>query len=371
MRATQPETEPTDATNPTRAIHFVGSLPPQLAPTPQAGMQWMLDQTRDHTLATLPCDADPRWIVDWLYALDHVDALEPVRTGEATSYDDYPRYRITPGQRLALEDVSLRRTSHTATVIAARQTLYCPNELPPAQISIPSPLDLAYICFGAPFRTLANLGVLREALLHDIKDIHHRWGDEVVFQLETPATLTLLDRVPRSLQSAAAGLLADQITRIVRDCPADATWVLHLCHGDLNHEPLVTPPNLAPAVRIVRTLHRQLTQLGLTMPRVHIPMCTGTTAPPAHAAYYRTLSKVPDEVKIIAGLVDEHNPSESARALELVENALGRPIAAVAAACGHGRRAPDDAEANAALARGLADAPHRRFAHHHKAGRTV
>ncbi|GAA1020547.1 MULTISPECIES: hypothetical protein [Amycolatopsis] len=371
MTATQPETQSSDATNPTRAIHFVGSLPPQLAPTPQAGMQWMLDQTRDHTLASLPCDADPRWIVDWLYALEHVDALEPVRTGDATSYDDYPRYRITPGRKLAPEDVSLRRMSHTATVIAARQTLDSPHEMPPAQVSIPGPLDLAYICFGAPFRTLANVGVLREALLHDINEIHQRWGDEIVFQLETPASLTLLDRVPRSLQAAAAGLLAEQITRIIRDSPTNAKWILHLCHGDLNHEPLVTPSSLAPAVRIIRALHRQLAQLGLRMPRVHIPMCTGTSAPSTNAAYYRALLRLPDDVEVIAGLVDEHHASESARALELAENALGRPFTAVAAACGHGRRTPDDAEANAVLARELASAPHRTFARHGKPGRAA
>ncbi|WP_033290462.1 hypothetical protein [Amycolatopsis jejuensis] len=334
-------------------------------------MQWILDHTLDHELTSLPCDADPRWIVDWLYVLDHVDALQPVRTGDASSYDTYPRYRITPGHRLAPEDVSLRRTVHTTTVIAARRTLTSPRELPPAQVSIPGTLDLAYICFGTPLRTLAHLNVLREALLHDITEIHHRWHDEIVFQLETPATLTLLDRIPRPLQPAAARLLAHQITRLIRASPAETAWILHLCHGDLNHEPLVIPPTLAPAVRIIRAVHRQLARIGLPMPPVHIPMCTGTTAPAAGAAYYRPLTHLPDDVQVIAGLVDEHHRPESARALELAENALDRPVTAVAAACGHGRRTPADTESNAALARTLAAAPHRRFAHHRKTERTA
>lgn len=369
MTATQHETQPDTADHSTRAVHFVGSLPPQLAPTPQAGMQWMLDHTHGRTLATLPCDADPRWIVDWLYALDNLESLEPTRTGDATSYDDYPRYRITPGHRLAPEDVSLRRASHTATVAAARHALDGPQQLPPMQVSIPGPLDLAYLCFGTPARTLANVDILRQAIHDDIDEIHHRWGNDVVFQYETPATLAILDRVPHSLQPAAAALLAGQITRVIRDSPADATWILHLCHGDLNHEPLVTPPDLAHAIRIVRAVHRQLTRLGLPMPRVHIPMCTGTSAPSTNAAYYRALRRLPDDIDVIAGLVDEHHPTESTRALELAENALGRTAVAVAAACGHGRRNPADAEANAALAHTLADAPHRRFARHHKPGR--
>ncbi|OAP24182.1 hypothetical protein [Amycolatopsis rubida] len=371
MIATQHENKPATGDHELRAVHFVGSLPAQLAPTPQAGMQWMLDQAHGRTLATLPCDADPRWIVDWLYALGNVASLEPTRTGEATSYDDYPRYRIAPGHRLAPEDVSLRRASHTATVAVTRQALDGPQQLPPMQVSIPGPLDLAYLCFGTPARTLANVDVLREAILHDVNEIHHRWGDEVVFQFETPATLAILDRVPHSLQASAAALLAGQITRVIRESPTSATWILHLCHGDLNHEPLVTPPDLAHAVRILRAVHRQLTRLGLPMPRVHIPMCTGTSAPSTNAAYYRALRRLPDDIEVIAGLVDEHHPAESARALELAENALGRTIAAVAAACGHGRRNPADATANAELAHTLADAPHRRFAHHRRAGRTA
>ncbi|MFE3175942.1 hypothetical protein ACFXPA_12255 [Amycolatopsis sp. NPDC059090] len=331
----------------------------------------MLDQAHGRTLAALPCDADPRWIVDWLYALENAASLEPTRTGEATSYDDYPRYRIAPGHRLTPDDVSLRRASHTAIVAAARQALDCPQQLPPIQVSIPGPLDLAYLCFGTPARTLANVDVLREAILHDINEIDRRWGDEVVFQFETPATLAILDRVPHTLQSAAAALLAGQITRVIRDSPTDATWVLHLCHGDLNHKPLVTPPDLAHAVRIIRTVHRQLTRLGLPIPQVHIPMCTGTTAPSTNAAYYRALRRLPDDIEVIAGLVDEHHPTESGRALELAENALGRQVSAVAAACGHGRRSPADAEVNAVLAHTLANAPHRQFARHDKAGRTA
>ncbi|GAA3561045.1 hypothetical protein GCM10022222_51030 [Amycolatopsis ultiminotia] len=364
MTATQPEIRSTDAGNIRRGIHLVGSLPPQLNPSPHDAMQWILDETTDEDLATLPCDPDHRWILDWLDALHHVDALQPTRTGDSTSYDDYPQYRVAPRRRLTPEDMTLRRASHTAVVMAARRTLATARELPPAQVSIPGALDLTYLCFGTPLRTLANLGVVREAVLNDVNEIFQRWGHEVVFQLETPATLTLLNRVPAPLRRPVATLLAEQITRLIRDSPLHAQWILHLCHGDLGHRPLVTPASLTPAVRIIRALHEQLKHAGETMPRVHIPMCTGTNAPSTTTAYYHSLRRIPADVDVIAGLADEEHRAESFRALELAENALGRPVAAVAAACGHGRRTPEQAIANAALVRELAHAPHRVFARH-------
>ncbi|WP_329060442.1 hypothetical protein [Amycolatopsis sp. NBC_01480] len=351
---------------PGRAVHFVGSLPQQLHPDDRTAMQWILDHTDKAGLTTLPCDRDPDWVVRWLHQLADRDALTPIRRGNATGYHDYPRYRITPGQRLAPEDVALRRASDTTAVMAARRALDTTRTLPPMQVSVPNPLDLAYLCFGAPLHLLTHLGVFRQALIDDVEEIHQHWGEEVVFQLETPASLIAFDTAPTALAPLMARFLAGQITRLITDTPREARWILHLCHGDLKHVPLVTPDSLGPAVRLIRALHHRLRTLGETMPPVHIPMCTGTTGPPTDAAFYRALGRLPDDIEVIAGLVDEVNPQDSRRALELAENALGRPVTAVAAACGHGRRTPAATADNTALARSLAGTPYRPFASHHK-----
>jgi hypothetical protein len=351
---------------PDRSVHFVGSLPQELHPDDRSAMQWILDHTDKSGLTTLPCDRDPNWIVSWLYQLADRDTLTPIRSGDATGYDDYPRYRVTPGRRLAPEDVSLRRASDTAAVMAVRRSLDTTGVLPPMQVSIPSPLDLAYFCFGAPLHLLTHLGVFRQALIDDVEEIHQRWDDEVVFQLETPASLIAFDTTPRVLAPLVARFLAGQIIRLITDTTRDARWILHLCHGDLNHKPLVTPDNLGPAVRLTQALHHRLRVLGETMPRVHIPMCTGTTGPPTDAAFYRALGRLPDDVEVIAGLADEVNPRDSRRALELAENALGRPVTAVAAACGHGRRTPAATADNTALARELAHVAYRPFPTHRR-----
>ncbi|MFE2758209.1 hypothetical protein ACFXGA_40050 [Actinosynnema sp. NPDC059335] len=57
---------------------------------------------------------------------------------------------------------------------------------------------------------------------------------------------------------------------------------------------------------------------------------------------------------MIAGVVAEDYPEETREALRLTVEALGAPVAGVAAACGYGRRTEEAAAANLGLAARLA-----------------
>ncbi|WP_158889000.1 hypothetical protein [Amycolatopsis anabasis] len=336
-----------------RALHFVGSLPPELLINDSTAMQWFVDQAGDTDLLTLPCDQDPQWIVNWLVSLADVAALQTVHTGDSTSYEDLPAYGLAPGHRLAPEDIALRRASDVTAAMAARNRLSSDRDLPPHQVSVPNALDLSFFCFGGPKAALAHLSVFREAVLTDIRHIHDRWGDDVVFQLETPAVLVMFDRTPRQLWPALSFGLAHKTAQLITGAPRSARWILHLCHGDLAHEPLVEPRDLVPAVQFLNALHRRLNRLDYPMPTAHIPMCTGITGPPTEPLFYRALQHLRTGIDIIAGLADELHPEDSRTALHLVESELGHRAIAVAAACGLGRRTTTAAEANAALAREL------------------
>lgn len=340
-----------------RSVHFIGSLPPDLSATELQAMQWFLDHSANTDLLTVPCDRDPRWIINWLNGLADVPALESRRSGDSTGYDDMPTYRLAPERSLAPEDVSLRRARDITVAMATRPRLSTTGELPPHQVSIPNALDLSYFTFGAARPALAALPIFREALLDDILEIHNRWDSEVVFQLETPAVLTLLERTPRQLWRVLAAGLARQVADLITSAPPEIRWILHLCHGDLAHRPLFEPANLAPAVLFLNALERRLAKADYPMPTSHIPMSTGTSAPSTDRMFFRALSHLRTGVDIIAGVVDESHPGESAIALRLAEEELDRPIRTVAAACGLGRRTPDAAVANARLARNLARTP--------------
>jgi hypothetical protein len=337
-----------------RAVHFVGSLPAVMTGDHRQMMQWFLDHSADTTLTGLPCDPAPRWIIDWLDGLATIDALEPVRTGHSADYDDMPTYRLKHGHWLESEDLSLGRATHTDAVMAAREQLHDDRDLPPHQVSIPNPYDLSLFTFGSPAAAVTHLPVFRQAVLDDVHTIHRQHDNQVVFQLETPAVLATLDRTPRPLWLAAVRALAKQVARVFADGPREATWRIHLCHGDLGHQPLFPLTDLVPAVQFLNALHKQLHRLRIPMPAAHIPMCTGTDAPPTDPRFYRALRHLRRDIDVIAGLVDETHPTKSRAALGLVETELDRPVLAVAAACGHGRRTVPDAVANAALSCELA-----------------
>jgi hypothetical protein len=345
-----------DSGAPGRAIHFVGSLPPEVATNDRDSMQWFLDYADGHALTTLPCDRDPRWIIDWLDNLATIPALHITRAGKSTSYTDMPTYDLAPGHQLKPSDVTLGRVSEVTAVMAARNQLYAAGELPPHQVSIPNALDLAMFCFGAPKPALVHLPVFRDAILADVTEIHDRWGSEVILQLETPAVLVLFDRTPRRLWPALAFALARQTAQLITSAPQSTRWTLHLCYGDLGHEPLAQPADLVPVVQYLNALHRRLTKLDVPMPQAHIPMCTGTTGPPTNPRFYRALSHLRTGIEVIAGLVDETHPDDSRTALRLVEDELGYRVKAVAAACGLGRRSERAAIENALLTRELAHA---------------
>ncbi|KAA9163973.1 hypothetical protein FPZ12_008050 [Amycolatopsis acidicola] len=339
---------------PQRALHFVGSLPPSLTHSEQATMQWFLDHADGHELLTLPCDRDSNWIIDWFESLSTNPALRTVREGTTASYETLPAYAVADGHRLVPEDITLNRIEEIAPAMDARAHLDSASELPPQQVSIPNALDLAYFCFGAPRRVLPHLPVFRDALIRDVTAIHTRWPDEVVFQLETPAVLIMFDRTPRQLWHVLAVSLARQVEAMILAAPSDVRWIIHLCYGDLGHKPLVKTVDLIPAVLFLNALDRRLLKSDRAMPRIHLPMCSGTTGPSTDRRFHRPLAHLRRSIQVIAGVVEETQPEDSRRALELVETALDRPALGVAAACGHGRRSPEAAAANTSLARSLA-----------------
>ncbi|MEV5536216.1 hypothetical protein AB0L13_05110 [Saccharopolyspora shandongensis] len=343
-------------TAPPRFVHLVGSLPSGLDPDPRTRMRWVLDHSAGARLSAVPCDVDPRWIVGFLMSRAQVPAFEVVRSGECASYADMPFYRVRRGHRLTVEDVELGRLAEVSPAVASRQELDTGSgPLPPVQVSVPSPLDLAMFTLGAPARALRHFPVFERMISAEVAAVAQRHGtDEVALQLESPAVLYALHRAPEPARPVIAHLLAFQLARVIVSAPSSARWTLHLCHGDLGHVSLFGPEDLGPAVLVINALAARLRVFGRRMPAVHIPMAHGDQPPLADTAAYAPLRGLVRGIEVIAGCVDERQPELSAQALSLAEAALGQRVAGVAAACGHGRRTPAEAVANLELAARLA-----------------
>ncbi|UJW28664.1 hypothetical protein L3Q67_25705 [Saccharothrix sp. AJ9571] len=351
-----------------RGMHFVGSLPAALCPTARAGMQWILDHAGTAAVTALPSDRDPRWITDWLVGLRARGAWELIVDGDCSGYDRMPIYRVRHGYRLTAADVAPHRVNEAAAAFAARRQLSAP-ELPPYQVSMPAPLDLALVAFGVPAalrgRTspLDRFRVLRRAVralpvftgavaeeIEQIAQLARDAADEVVVQLESPAVMHGFEKVPRPWWPAVTAWMAQQTAALICQTPRDVGLALHIwCRGDLAHEPMSTLTDLRPMVAVHNAVAARLVHAGRPVPAAHVAFCDGRTAPSTSPAKYHPLSSLRDDIQLLAGVADETHPEASTTALRLIEHALGRPVSGVGAACGLGRRTPEDAASNVAL----------------------
>ncbi|WP_367128848.1 hypothetical protein [Saccharothrix sp. HUAS TT1] len=337
-------------------VHLVGSLPRPLCDDPDTSMGWFLRHRGAAPLTALPSDRDPRWIIDWLtYHMSTVPSLEQVRGGESRGYDDMPYYRVRPGSRLCPEDIGLARVEQAAEAFAALDRLCATAgcEPPRVQVGIPNALDLAVFAFGALDAAREWLPTMQAAVLHEVTALVARWGDRLQLQLETPAVLVAYHLTPPEAWPELTEQLVGQVGELLAAAPG-TRWVLHLCYGDLEHVPVFTPSDMRSAVRFLNALADLLAARDVPMPTVHLPVTSGDNPPPTDPAFYQELRHLRRGVEVIAGVVAENHPEETEEGLRLTVEALGGPVAGVAAACGYGRRTEDAAAANLELAVRLA-----------------
>lgn len=362
-----------------RLLHFVGTLPrDEWSPDDRAALLWPVEHTGpSYQLTGVPRDLDPDWIVNYLRERAKVDVFEVAMPGEygadqtgVSGYDDFRAYRVKPGVTLLPEHVAMDRVQRIRQI--ADVFLELVNTVPGLagtrlQISQPAPADMCLftevgglaVSNGMPWwrlvshpaalaRALRHLAVYTNAVMDEVNELSFEYRSLLTWQIETPlSTLAMVkaDRLPgvRGLVGAIlTGHLAHVFDRMVNGCGADAS--LHLCYGDYQHRPLLTPWSLAPVVRLLNQLGDRLDRRGVARPMVHVPCAYGSHHAPVDPAFYRPLERLDAYwTELVAGVAST-DPDNSVRALAEFERATGREAHAVAAACGLGRQTGADAE---------------------------
>ncbi|WP_280422218.1 hypothetical protein [Nocardia carnea] len=314
---------------------------------------------------------------------DRVDALEVLNPGEFDGYADFTTYGVRPGRTLEPADVSMNRLERIDEVVAAYQSLQRDRpELQGVKLQIgqPHPLDLAMFVFaggavasGLPVglalrrsnlvvAALRQLPVFTAAALDEMREVRRRYGDLVLWQVESPVSLLATVKAQQlgllwALAPTVARQMADFLGRareIDREHGIDDGIALHLCYGDYQHQSLLSPRNLAPAVTLLNRTGRLLKKDGGAAPMVHIPCAYGGHAAPVDPKFYAPLTRLDSEWKVIAGVASPDRDA-SALALDLFEGAVGRTAHGVAAACGFGRHSAEDAARAATAIADIAD----------------
>ena len=332
-----------------RRLHFVGSLPPELSDDHRKAMSWVLDHAGEHELVSLPRDLDPNWVINYLRGLAEREAFEVRRPGSYDSYTDMRRYGVRRGHPLRPVDVSMGRAAAVREVLAEFRALRAArSDLAgtPLQVSVPNALDMALFAFaGRPLSALRYLRVFEQAVVDEVTELVAVDGADLLWQLESPSVLISMNMV-RWLPGGpvvVARLLARQVGGLLCRFPTDAAVILHLCYGDYKHTEWFSPRSLAPAVAFLNRLAVVLDRAGRPLPPVHVPCAYGAHPAPTTERFYRPLRRLDRRWRLIAGNVSEADTEASATSLRLFEEAAGRPVYAVAAACGLGRRTPDQA----------------------------
>ena len=340
-----------------RGVHLVGSIP---ADSAEAAMR---EATRrlGPRLASLP-DGETGERKDWIVHIlesfrSHPD-LEVSRDGDFSDYDRTLTFRVRRGHRLRGETLDF---GHVA---AYRQSLpefeRIRAELPDGgrdlafQVGLPGDLDMALFTLG-PLGAFRRRGAFAAATVREIREIHQQGGDSVLFQLELPAELVFVAKMPGPLRPAMAGFLNGGVAKLVAAAPQGARFGVHLCVGDLAHKALGRMRDASPLVTLANALAKRW-PAGRPLEYVHAPFAAGEEPAPLDEAFYRPLAglRLPPGVRFVAGFVHEARDLEqNRRVLGLVEKHAGRTVD-LATACGLGRRTPEAAHRTMDLAAELA-----------------
>ena len=348
-----------------RKAHLVGSIPGTNA---TEAMEAALGRLGPYLLTLSDGETGQRawWIGACIQNMGGNPDVELSGGGQHNfaSYDDVPQYRLREGASLSAANVEAclpYEQAFTASFPVFRD-LRAKHGRPdlPFQVGIPGQLDLSVDTFGfdVGFEPRYYQPSL-EATVSQVAKIAAAGGNDVVFQIETPAALIAV----ASGDDAAAGPTAQQVAAMTAQLPAavpaGTRFGVHLCLGDLNHRSMVGMRDITPAVLVANAVAAAW-PADRTLEFIHVPFAAAEEPPSFDPAWYAPLTSlnIPDSVRFVAGCIHESLSSgKQVELLRLIESHIGREVD-VAAACGLGRR-PDVSQAWDAMEKALllVDAP--------------
>lgn len=323
----------------TRSAHLVGSLPGddtddamRLAVTHLGSkLRYLPDgETGDRH----------NWIIHIIEGMRKHPDLELKKEGDWSDYDKTPVFRVRRGHTLRAETLDF---GHVTTFDESWPSFirFREEQQNPAlafQAGVPGDLDMALFTLG-PVGAFRHRAAFRGATLREIREIYRRGGKDVVFQIEIPAELAFVARMPAPLRPLMARALARGVARLAREAPAGARFGVHLCLGDMNHRALATMTDTSPVVLLANAIVKAW-PAGRTLEFMHAPFAAAQKVPRTDPGWYAPLTrlKLPRTTRFAAGFVHEDQDLDEQRRLRaLIERNVGREVD-VSTSCGLGRR---------------------------------
>jgi hypothetical protein len=342
-----------------RRAHLVGSIPGTSA---AEAMEAALNRLGPYLLTLSDGETGARawWIGACISNLSSNPSLE--RTGggrrDFSTYEDVPQYRLREGATVSADSVEaclpyLEAFTSSYPVFGDLRAKHGRPDLP-FQVGIPGHLDLSADSFGFDVAfDPAYYQPSLEATVAQVSKIAAAGGDDVVFQIETPAALISVTMAGDDGAAPAARQVAAGTVALPAGVPAGSRFGVHLCLGDMNHKSMVGMRDITPAVLVANELAAAWPS-DRTLEFIHVPFAAAEEPPSFDPAFYEPLSKldIPASVRFVAGCIHESLSSDKqVELLQMIESRVGREVD-VAAACGLGRR-PDVSQAWDAMEKAL------------------
>jgi hypothetical protein len=329
-----------------RDAHLVGSLP---GGTPAEAMRTALEILGPR-LRSLP-DGETgerrNWVISIIESLrDHRD-LQVKKTGDWSDYDKIPVLQVRRGHTLYGANLDF---GHVAAVTESYPVF---REVAMAagrpdlvfQEGVPGDFDLAMFTLG-PAGALRQRRAFTEATLTEIRQVGAITGPDTLFQIEVPAELVLLAKAPPQVRPALAKVLARPTIGLAAGSAPGTRFAVHLCLGDMNNKAFGTMSDVSPL-----TLLSNAIVAGWPADRpldlIHAPFAAADHPATTDPSFYEPLQDlvVPVGTRFAAGFAHESQSIDDQRSIRgLIEGHLGGEVT-IAAACGLGRRTPEDGRA--------------------------
>jgi len=333
-----------------RVVHLVGSLPGGDA---KEAMGEAVARVGPF-LSYLP-DGETgerrNWVISMVEALRSHPDLEVVKAGDWSDYDKVPRLRVRRGHTFTGETVDLGIAGAAQAARPAFEALrdqqHASSGAAPLQfqVGIPGDIDLALFTFG-PAGALRHRRPFTDALLDSMRRVRELYGDDVVFQLEIPAEVVLLSRLPGPARPALARILAGAVATLATGTAPGTQFGLHLCLGDMNHKAFGRIGDAGVLVDLTNAIARKWPK-ERPLRYVHLPLAHADEPPSPSPAFYAPLHRLrlPPATRIIAGFAHEDQDLDDQRKVrDLVDDAVGVQVG-ISTSCGLGRRSLTVAQA--------------------------
>lgn len=234
-----------------RPAHLVGSFPAADAST---AMRQLLDAVGDR-LPVLP-DGETgerhNWIIHIVEGLRQHPDLEVKQDGRWSDYNDLLVFKVRNGHTLTGDSLDFGHVAAFRASYPIYQELRGPAQTR-FQVGVPGDFDMALFVLG-PVGALRNRRPFTEATIAEIRAIHAEAGSDVVFQIEIPAELVMVARMPPPLRPLVARMMGRGVANLARQAPEGARFGLHLCLGDMNHRALGRMSNTGPLVALTNAI---------------------------------------------------------------------------------------------------------------------